>query len=63
MYGRIRSIEAPVVPIIFEITAPNSRNTALTNGVAFLFTLTNIPPAATNNEPNNAMNERYSARE
>ena len=43
--GLIRSIEAPVVPITFAITAPNNKNTTLRSGVAFLSTFINIPPA------------------
>ena len=58
--GRIRSMEAPVVPIIFAITAPMSRMAELTPGVPFLSTFIMIPPEATNKPVNNAINWTYS---
>ena len=61
MNGLIRSIEAPVVPIILAITEPKSKIPALSQGVDFLLTLNNIPPEATNKELSRAINDRYSA--
>ena len=61
MKGLISNIDAPVVPMIFAMTAPKSKIPALSQGVDFLSTLINIPPEATNKEASNAINERYSA--
>ena len=48
--------------MIFEITAPNNKKRTFAIGVDFLSTLIRIPPEATNNELNKAMNARYSAK-
>ena len=58
--GRISSIEAPVVPIIFEIKAPKKRNSTLNIGVAFLSTLISTPPETINKELKRAIKEIYS---
>ena len=44
IHGRIKIIEAPVVPKRLANTAPTARKTQFTSGVASPFTLMWIPP-------------------
>ena len=44
--GRIKSMEAPVVPIRLEIRAPITNKVTFANGVAFLSISISIPPEA-----------------
>ena len=60
IHGRISTMEAPVVPITFAISAPMARKTTLSSGVASPFTLRWMPPATTKREPMSTMNEKYS---
>ena len=55
-------MDAPVVPIRFEITAPTIKRPTLAIGVAFLSTLIIMPPDAIYNEAKSAMNCTYSAK-
>ena len=61
MNGRIRSMEAPVVPIRFEITDPTKSRMVLALGVPAKSVLMRIVPLATNSEARSAMNEKYSS--
>ena len=58
--GRMSSIDAPVVPIKFEMIAPQISTMVLTIGVAFLSTSILIPPEATNKAVSREINWKYS---
>ena len=63
IYGRMSSMDAPVVPIRLAITAPTVRYAVLTNGVPAQEPRILIPPEITNNAVKSAMNEKYSVME
>jgi len=60
MKGRIRSMEAPVVPIISASTAPNRSRAPLTSGVPRLSMWMRIPPETMKRDATRAMKEIYS---
>ena len=60
MYGFIKSIAAPVVPIIFASIAPQSRIIVLTNGVPVLLIFRLIPPEITYKTTIKIINSKYS---
>ena len=53
-------MDAPVVPMKLASTAPMSRKTQFTNGVASPFTRMWMPPLTTKSEPMSAMKLTYS---
>ena len=59
--GRIRSIEAPVVPKRLAMTAPKSRRMQLARGVAFRDTWMTMPPEMMYSAPSNTMKLTYSS--
>jgi hypothetical protein len=59
--GRIRSIEAPVVPMKDASTDPSARNTVLVRGVATRSPRSRTPPEITNSPARRTMNETYSS--
>ena len=59
--GRMRSMEAPVVPTRLAITEPTARKAVFTDGLPSRSPLSRIPPEMMNSEPSRAMNEAYSS--
>ena len=55
--GRMRSIEAPVVPTKEARSAPRPRNAALVRGVASRSPSRRIPPEITKSPPSRTMND------
>ncbi len=55
--GRMRSIEAPVVPMNDASSAPRPRNAAFVRGVASRSPSMKMPPEITNSPPRSTMNE------
>ncbi len=59
--GRIRSMEAPVVPRNEARTDPMARKAVLVSGVASRSPVRRIPPAITKRPARRMMNETYSS--
>ncbi len=59
--GRIRSIDAPVVPRKEARMLPVARNVVLTSGVARRSPVSRIPPAMAYSAVRRIMNETYSS--
>jgi len=55
--GRMRRMEAPVVPMSEARTAPTARKAAFTLGRASTSPVTTMPPEITNRLPSSAMND------
>jgi hypothetical protein len=58
--GRIRTIEAPVVPMNDARIAPHASRATFTPGVPASVPRTTMPPAMTKREPSRTMKARYS---
>ncbi len=61
--GRIKIIDAPVVPTMFAINAPMARNTTFVRGRDLPHSRMWIPPVITYSEPTRAMKPRNSISE
>jgi len=59
--GRIRIIDAPVVPRKLALTAPKASSAVLVFGVPIRLPTIRMPPATTNSEKIRMMNGRYSS--
>ena len=62
MNGLIKSMDAPVVPMILEKTAPINNMTTFIIGFPFLSILMRIPPEATNKPVSREINWTYSKK-
>ena len=60
--GRIRIIEAPVVPTMLAITVPMARMTVLVAGEPCRLPVIRMPPAMVKSENSRMMKGRYSSR-
>jgi hypothetical protein len=60
MYGLIRTMEAPVVPRKFEMTAPMARRMTFAWGVDLPFILIWMPPDTMKSEPIRVIKLKYS---
>ena len=59
--GRIRSIEAPVVPTNEASADPSARNAVFVSGVAARSPLSRMPPEITKSPARRTMNDMYSS--
>ena len=59
--GRMSSIDAPVVPSRFAMTAPTPRKVQFTAGVPRIVPFRRIPPEIVNRLPNRTRKETYSS--
>ncbi len=57
----MRSIDAPVVPSRFAITAPTAKKAQFTAGLPRNVPLRRIPPEIVNRDPSRTMKETYSS--